>query len=306
MELRQFIYLDDLAIQTLLASYNIAAPESVRESREAISEGSGGLDFKAGINLPSIADLKIGANASGAQTAKEIFEAEKRINDQYLFSILHDALEDSDEIVDIDDSDRGYSLSGGEMVKIRGEAKTDPIYRFLSVLSIVKDLGLTDDEEDDLSQIEQMRELLYANQVGLSLEVENTTASFGMSLSLDNLWVDENREFLGRREYVVVGRVRETFGRNQKWDYADIMRLASTITTDDTMNEIRQLASDFVESIGNFSQEYERPDIDDASFEELSEQDYDVEESLFELEMGDNEIALQGPGHVIHPVAIYW
>ncbi|QIO25412.1 hypothetical protein [Haloarcula sp. JP-L23] len=306
MELRQFIYLDDLAIQTLLASYNIAAPESVRESRESISEGSGGLDFKAGMNLPSIAELKLGANASGSKTAKEIFEAEKRINDQYLFSILHDALEDSGEIVDLTESDGDISFSNGDMVKIRGEAKTDPIYRFLSELSIVSDLDVVDAEENNLDEIDGFRELMYADQVGLSLEVDDTISSFGMSLNRENLWVDENREFLGRREYVVVGRIRETFGRDTKWDFADILRLADTITTDETMEEIRQLASAFVESIGDLSQEYERPDMDEVSLEELSEEDYEKEESMFELDIGDNEIALEGPGHVVHPVAIYW
>jgi len=232
MEFRQFIYLDNLAVQTLLASYNIAAPESVRESREAITEESSGLDFRAGINLPSMAELKIGANSSGAETAKEIFEAEKRINDQYLFSILHDALEDSDEIVDLTGSTEKISFSTGDMVKIRGEVKTDPIYRVLSVLSIINDLNLVDETEDDLDQIEDIRELLYANQVGLSLQVEESMSSFGMSLDLDNMWGDENREFLGRREYVAVGRIRETFGRENKWDYADIMRLTDTIASE--------------------------------------------------------------------------
>jgi len=306
MELRQFIYLDDQAVQTLLASYNIAAPESVKESRESISEESGGLDFSAGVNLPSIADLKMGANSSDSETVKELFEAEKRINDQYLFSILHEALESSEEIIDITGSDEDVSFSNGDMVKIRGKARTDPIYRLLSVFSIITDLDAVDNSGRKSDEMEEFRELIYGDQIGLGLEVEGSMSSFGMSLERNNLWVDENREFLGSREYVAVGRVRETFGRNQKWDYADIMRLTGTVTSDDTMDNIREFASQFAESLSDFTQEYEQPDLEDVDLDEIPNEEYDSEESIFELELGDNELALEGPGHVIYPVAIYW
>ena len=306
MELRQFIYLNDLAIQTLLASAEIAAPESITETQEEIHEGGKSGRIKAGVSIPWAGEVSGNADLSKSETGREVLEANKRIDDQYLFSMLHGVLEEQNKIKDFTQDPDSIDIEMGDVIKIKGEAHTDPIYRILSILTIIDELDSDEELGENFEQMDQAIDLLYADQVGLSLEVENTISSFGMSLDLDNLWVDEKREFLGDREYIVLGRAREQFGRQKKWDYSDLMRLGDTIVSDETMDDIRELLEQFAESIGEMSETYEAPDMEEATIEEIQEDDYTSQESAFSLDIEDVEISIEGPGFVVSPIAIYW
>jgi len=54
MSARQFAYLDDLAVRSLLASENEAIPSEITEVSESITEGEGGGQVSAGLNLPYV------------------------------------------------------------------------------------------------------------------------------------------------------------------------------------------------------------------------------------------------------------
>ena len=74
MELRQFAYLDDLAVRSLLASRNIAPPEAVTEISESISGGEGGVEGSAGFDIPYVGKAEGGINLSGSKTGRQLLE----------------------------------------------------------------------------------------------------------------------------------------------------------------------------------------------------------------------------------------
>lgn len=115
MAYRQFAYLDDLAVRSLLASENIAPPDTITEISETVTEGEGGVDVSAGVEVPYVGGAEVGVDLSGSKTGHQLFEAFKRINDQYFFNVLQDELEDQiSELTEDDD----ISLSEGDLVNI--------------------------------------------------------------------------------------------------------------------------------------------------------------------------------------------
>ena len=306
MELRQFIYLDNLAVQTLLASANIAAPESIVQKREKIDETRGDGELQAKTGFPSSV---LGASFSGeidlskSKSGREVLETNKRIDNQYLFSILYDVLEDNDILKDCTGSTKETSLSKGDVLKIKGKVKTDPFYRLLSVISISGEIS---DNFGKVESWEEVQEVLYSGELGMKLEIPDIKHSFVMGLDREYLWVDDKREFLDTREYTVFGRVRETIDENEKWDYPYLMRLGDSVTSDETMENIRELVSGIASSLGDFSGSYTSANMNGVSYEELKNTEYDLQESEFVLDIEDNEISVDGPGYVIYPIAIYW
>lgn len=303
-ELRQFVYLDDDTVRSLLASYSIAAPQTVKEKTEQIREGSGGANLGFGFNVPYVGRVDAEADVSASKTAKDAYEVNKRINNQYVFNVLYEALNEDDQITDYTDGPgQSTSLSKGDVVKIEGQGKTGAIYRLLSLFAMAMDLS---DQDSDREQVEKAREIAYGNQIGLSIDVKDSSYVFGMGLDTEKFLTDEEREFFGSREYIVIGRVRETIDGSRSWDYADLMRLGETIVSDETMTEIRELLSNFANSIGGLEQAYQLPNLDSATVDDLQNEDFESTESMFELDIQDDEVSLSGPGYVIDPVAIYW
>ncbi|PSQ57873.1 hypothetical protein BRD22_00870 [Halobacteriales archaeon SW_8_68_21] len=106
--------------------------------------------------------------------------------------------------------------------------------------------------------------------------------------------------------YVVMGRVREMIGQNEKWDYPDIMRLGDTVLSDQTMDIGRGMINDLLDSVKNFESTVDLPDFGSTSLEEMDEEDWDVTEEIVQMDINHDEITLKGPGFVIDPIAIYW
>jgi hypothetical protein len=301
MELRQFAYLDDLAVRSLLASKNIPVPDDITEVNEAVKEGEGGGNLSLGLNIPYIGSGEGKVNLSGSKTGRELLETSKRINDQFIFDILYNELEN--DVTDMtEDSDR--CLSEGDLVKIEGVANTDAIFRLLTIMNTYSELF-----EEQEGQVQQAYDLLYGDSVGISLEVEDSRFSYGMRLKPEKLWIDQTQAFLGTKKYSVYGRIYDTIGGDDKWDYLNIVEVIDSILDDDTMNEVREVGSQFIRALGEAQQDVELPDVASAGverFEDLEDLGETTKKSSFSLDVEDREIALEGPGFVIYPIAIYW
>lgn len=302
MEPRQFVYMDDDAVRSLLASHSIAAPETVKEKTEKVTEEGGGVNFNFGLNIPGIGSAEAGGDFSGSELGKGVYEANLKVNEQYLFNILHETLVEEEAIADLTDEPSQYSLSNGDVVKIKGRGRLDAMYRLISILEYV--LKIADDEQ--AQEFTQAREIAYGGKIGMRIDVEDTRFSFGMLMNEENLWVDHQRELMQEHEYVVLGRVREKLDGDELWDYPDILRLGSTIVSESTMETGREMMSELINSVGNFSKTVDIPDFANATMEDFQDEDFDETESTVELDISDDEVVLEGPGFILEPIGVYW
>lgn len=302
MTARQFAYLDDLAVRSLLASENIAVPDAVTEVTESISEEEGGADISAGVDVPFVGSAEAGMDISGSKTGRQLFETSKRINDQYVFNVLFDELQD--EIEDLTDAE-SLRLSDGDLVQFNGVVNTDAIYRILTLINTYSEIMEIDNKE----QIKQAYNLLYSDAIGVSVEDDDSRFSYGMRIKPEKLWIDRTQAFLGNKQHIVLGRVSTTLGGDETWDYLNIAEVVDSILADETMDELRDLAGQFIDAIGSAEEDMEVPDIsstDVDAFDDLERMGNVTRESPFRLDVEDKEIALEGPGFVVYPIAIYW
>jgi hypothetical protein len=308
--LRQFVYLDSLAVQSLLASLNIPITEETREVTEESYEGGGSAGAKGGVNVPGLGELGGKIDLSGSKTGTEILETTKRINDQYLFSQLYQKLKENDDLTQLPEerpSGSGGQLSfkNGQMVEIEGMAKTDPFYRMLNVASVFANISGVDMDEN---QIQDARESIYGEEIGLVVETSEGDYSYAMSMDKENLWIDDpRREFLGTRSYTVLGRVEEIVPPNKEWDYIDLLRVAGTVLSDDSIDSIREVGSQFVDLLDGFEQEVPFPDLGNASPEDLQGNgEPPTKQSSIKVDIEDKALSVEGVAVIIQPIAIYW
>jgi len=281
----------------------IPAPEEVKEVREDTREIDGGGDAGVDVEFPYVGGFDVGAELAGSKTGREMLQTQKRISNQYIFDILHEKVKDDIVIP----SEEGMTTEDGEIVKMTGTIQTDAIYRLLKGISMIGDII----DLDDMEQIRTAEELLYKKGVGVSIKSDETHSSCAATLNPEKLWIDEERAFLTEKEYTVFGRVYDTFSGDESWDYLDIIKIADTIIADETMSDLRDAVNNYITTLDQTSEDYERPDLGDFSpdgFRQLEQIEdlQDSVESTFELSVDEREIAIDGPGVVIDPIAIYW
>lgn len=301
--MRQFVYLDDLAVQSLLASEGRWIPESRTEIEEEGKEIAGDASGKLGLDMPFVGEANFGGDISGSKTGKEILEAQKRINDQGLFNEFYNEIED--EITNVEDE--GISPPRDDLIEIQGTIETDAIYRFLKTFNLYGDI--VDDENAE--KISKAEELLYSRGIGVSIDTDDSNFKYAATLKPDSLWIEEERAFLDKKEFTVLARIYDTFDGDEYWDYIDIVKMIDTMIDDNTMNELRDFAAAFIEMIGQASEEFERPAIEEMEVDQFSQlqkiqETASTVTSDFELSIDEKELSLQGPGVVVSPIAIYW
>jgi hypothetical protein len=307
-DLREFIYLDSLSVQSLLASQNVGIAQEEIETDEDTNEATFGSRLSAGINLPFVGGGKGEVDISGTKTGTEVLETRKKINDQLLFTRLYDELEDSITTLPDDraeDAGDSLSLDNGDIVEVSGITRTDPLYRMLNVASLFARIDEFDINKD---RIEEAREAIYGKQIGMVTDVPDDDWNYAMSVKKGNLWVDDpQREFLGSRRYTVFGRVETIVPPNNRWDYIDILQIAGTIVSKDSLNSVRTLINEFVDLIDGYEQEIPLPQLDEVSIDDLSENNEPpTRDSTISIDIEDKNISVEGEAMVINPIAVYW
>lgn len=297
-KLREFVYLDTTSVNSLLASRFMAVPQEIREVAEESEEKTNESELSAGISLHSLLNIGGSGRTASTEQSRGLSEVGKRINDQYRFSILIRALEQSDD-TEIHDLTTGASqdhLEPGDLVKIKATCTTDPLYPLLTALHYF--LNATRDipegksfwssllhNQSEFGQIEQVYELLYGGWIGLKMDSDDIRQTVGMAINEENTWVDPHREFRGSNEYTVFGRVQRQLSEGEIWDLIEILRVLDSASSAEEMDE-------------------QRLDIIIKLLDELEGQN---EENDFELpEMDPEEFIVEGLATVVNPIAIYW
>jgi hypothetical protein len=105
-----------------------------------------------------------------------------------------------------------------------------------------------------------------------------------MSVGIENLWVNPEREFLGSKNYTVVGRVVQTITGEEKWDFIDLLKICGSVFSDNSVDNLRDALTEVGDEIANVDEEGFQFDV------EIDREDYVVEE----------------PAVIVDPVAVYW
>lgn len=320
-ELREFVYLDSLTVQSLLASLQIATLERIREVSERTEEDIQNLGLHGNLGIEGIGNIGGGVDLSESETGRELLETKKRIGDQYIFDQLYSELDKRDQINELPEywqnrpEDYNLDSESLDIVKFEGTAQTDPLYRMMNIISLLfrgfsllraEGRGNGDEMPDiDQQKIEEVRQAVYGNQIGLKFDI-NDDFKYVMSLDEENLWVENpRREFTSSRDYTVLGRVVDRVPDDEQWDYIDIFRATGTVLETESMDSIRGSIYSFVDVLDGFEREIPIPSFGTVDFEAVSKEE-GLDEEKIRINIKDKEMSVDGPAIIVDPIAIYW
>ena len=300
-ELREFVYLDSMSVNSLLASQYMAIPEAIRDVSENIREESDEGSIGGGVDVYGIGELSAELSRGDTEESRQVAETERRINDQYRFSILHASLESEGQLINLDEreanNDESLSFSQGDVVKATGNTTTDPFYRVLSSISSVMRISKVEQIEkeqdgdfDEMTDTEgewifdTWKDILHGERIGLKIDPRNYSYPVLMSVKTDELWVDPEREFIGGHDYTVVGRVSQVLAGNNKWDFVDLLQIMKGAFSDDSIDQFRDIFSEVAEDMN---------EVDEEGFS-------------FDVDVDRGEYVVEEPSIVVEPIAIYW
>ena len=318
-ELREFVYLDSLTVQSLLASLNIPIPQETTELNQQTERVQHRVGLNAGVSAQSVGEVGGNVDISKTDAGTDLVETSKKINDQYIFDRLYDELESRENITTLPDGwDNSPDMcnlnsNGIDIVNFSGKGKTDPVYRMANVLSLVSRTEVLQeyadqDEDMDISEmIEDLQKVVFGNQIGVEFDVADDVA-YVASINEGDFWVDDpRREFAASREYTVLGRVVGQIPEDDEWDYIDIFRIGATVLDSDSMGTIRGVVADFIDIVDNYSKSVPLPDLENATSEDIEgEEELPQEDSPIRISVENKKIYVEGPGLIIDPIAIYW
>jgi len=303
-ELREFIYLDSMSVNSLLASQYVALPETVRSVSEELEGGNTEAGIGGSLGIAGHASIEANISSGEHEEGRQLSEIERRVNEQYRFSILYNTLVENDQLTDLSDysADNGLSLEQGDTIKINGKFETDPFYRLLSAISLMMRIEqareVPNQPSEDFEELDGMnisedqnvfdtwKDILHGEQIGLKIESEEFRYPLVMSLEYDNLWTNPEREFLGSQNYTVVGRVKQVLNGNEKWDFVDLLRIMDSVFAEESVENFREAFRQVSDEIGEIGEEEGEFSFDIT----IDEEDYLVDERAI----------------VIEPIAIYW
>lgn len=297
-DMRQFVYLDSQAVNSLLASRFMAVPEKVRQVTEETDEEGDEKEGEAKLNLGNLLNLGGGLRKTTTETNRDLSEVDKQINDQYRFSILIRALQEDDsfEIHDISGSDTVGDVGSGELVRLEGTCSPDPLYPLLGALEYVTKATSEAPDGDgfwaqmiqnqsDLGQVQQFYQLLYGGWVGLEISPDESEYNFGTVINENQMWTNSYREFRGTNKYTILGRVQNQIPDGEIWDLIEALRVINSAVSDD-------------ESESNRAKIIAK--VLDSMEEQEGSEDYDLPD------LKPDDFIVQGPAMIINPIAIYW
>jgi|AntDeeMinimDraft_5_1070356.scaffolds.fasta_scaffold05004_3 hypothetical protein len=297
-DIRQFVYLDSGAVNSLLASMFMTVPETVREVAEESEEEGSESEGRAGIDLGTLLSVGGSHAHSSSQSERELSEVRKRVNDQYRYSILIDSFENENtrpEITDLEGDSDADDVELGELVRVMGSCRPDPLYPLLSALQYIVEatsdapqgggfLAQLMQNASQLGQVDQFYQLLYHGWIGLEVDAPVDQWSVATTVDTQNMWVDPDREFRSKNVYTILGRVREVNDEKSIWDLIEALRMIDSVSSDSESSDARaKLVAKVLESMEDQNQsEFELPDIEPDDF------------------------ILEGKSIVIDPIAIHW
>lgn len=281
-KLREFVYLDQASLSNHLSSLGEGIPQEITQQSGDESESTG----KGKIGLSS---LGLGASAEHSRLSSENVETTLQATAPYHFQHLKDLLEE--EGIEVHKSAKPH-LERGDIVELTDELSAMSLFQFELLLDAFLDMMNQEvhesfdeleegDVSDDISlqEIEQLEELQYIIQQfsggNIPLRTHSTTQPAGMLLDPQNVRGNPERVFLDKRKYTVFGKVEEVLSKGETWDPATVTQILDRYVPQERAGpELRK-------DLKNVSRD-------------------------LNMNLTDEDMVIEGPAIVIHPIAVYW
>lgn len=282
--LREFVYLDDVSVNSHLSSLSKALPREVIDSEQSGKETEGGVDVKV------VKGGKGWTKSTGTETTRDA-------TSPYRFEELRETLVDED--IPIHDNPDPQNVSRGDVIRVDGVAKPMSLYRIeLAVTSLLETFDAMSDEDfindlSDLSDVDvsdtdmpqaiaglqtllKFVETLIGDRIPLRIIDEDNGGEYVTALDRPLMRVSDRRAFFDENRYVVFGRVRKMIEQGEEWDPVEATRVTSRYFTEE---------DDMTESLRN--------EIRSVSDE-------------LDMEMTEDDLRTTGQSVEISPIAVYW
>lgn len=284
--LREFVYLDDISLNSHLASLGKALPQQVTEQDESTTETEGGVDVKV------LRGERLSANLSGTEIVGEATAP-------YRFEDLVSELDEKS--VDIYENPDPRSLARGDVVRVDGTANPMSLFLVeLAATAFVESFENLADEEliesanrirgqsSDEIDTEELSEGVEAIQTILTLaeefigdfipiRIDAPDYTYVTALGRENMRISPRNAFFERSPYTFFGRVKRRIDRDEEWDPIEATRVTGRYIEDEDVT-LGQQIRDVVRTVGA----------------DLS------------IDINENDLLVSGHTAEIHPIAVYW
>lgn len=294
-KLREFVYLDDISVNSHLSSLGKALP------REVIEQSESGKETEGGANVKIAEGSRMWAESSGTETTRDA-------TTPYRFEELRNTL--VDEEIPIHDNPDPRAVSRGDVIRVDGMAKPMSLYRIelaaMSFLEIFDGMIESDVIEDidelaegnerkqnvDLSRTGEDKDIKISEALdnlrtvlklaeefigeGIPIRIVNDSDTYVTALNRPQLRVTGRQAFFDETRYVVFGRVKECITRGEVWDPIEATRVTAKYfrESEDVGDELRDIVR------------------------QLSDE--------LELDMTEDDLLVKGRSVEINPMAVYW
>ncbi|MDL0122835.1 MULTISPECIES: hypothetical protein [Halobacterium] len=302
--LREFVYLDDISVNSHLASLGVGRPEEIVDVSEESNERTGKGDIKI---------------ASGSQTTGSVDSTETQMSATapYRFQQLIKTLDEED--IAIEDSPAPKKVGRSDIVRITGVFNPMSLYK--TEIAVKALLNLIDedtaksvteadlpDSEEESSQLqdevdipgshdnndetsdeeaigamfhigeifEQLAEELIGDSVPLRVDydVEDEEHSAVVMLDRKKFDVSHRDAFFEPKEYVLFGRVEERIPRNDEWDPIRASNIMGRYFEDEDSEGWREDWKEGADGLG--------------------------------ISLEKDDLVIEGRSLVVNPIAVYW
>lgn len=303
-QLREFVYLDDISVNSHLASLGVGRPEEIVDVSEESRERTGSGDIRV---------------VSGSQTTGSVDSTETQMSATapYRFQQLIETLDA--ENIDFSDNPTPAEVSRRDVVRITGVFNPMSLYKteiaVKALLNLIDEdtvrsateAGLADDEEEEIELpdegdipgsrdtddetsdeeaiaamfrvgelFEQLAEELIGDSVPLRVDYddEGEEQSVVTMLDREKFDVPHRDAFFEAKEYVLFGRVEERIPRNDEWDPVRASNIVGRYFEDQESEGWRDDWEEGADGLG--------------------------------ISLEDDDLIIEGRSLVIHPIAVYW
>lgn len=294
-KLREFVYLDDVSVNSHLSSLGKALPREVVEQSESGKETEGGADIKVA------SGNRVWSESSGTETTRDATAP-------YRFEELRETLVEED--IEIHDNPDPRSVSRGDVIRVDGVTKPMSLYQielaamsFIEVFDGMVESDIIEDidelaeengrdqnvdpqrrgEENDMDvseALEQLRTILQLAEEfigdGIPIRVIDDEETYVTSLDRSLMRVSGRQAFFEETRYVIFGRVNRRVSPDETWDPIEAARVTGKYFqgSDDVGDELRDVVR------------------------QLSDE--------MELGLSEEDLLVQGRSVEINPMAVYW
>jgi hypothetical protein len=291
-KLREFIYLNDVSVNSHLSSLGEGKPQEIVQEEGRESETGGGIDVKI----------------KGDHRRKKMNSTATTMNATapYRFERLRSKLNEED--IPIHDNPDPRSVSRGDVVRVNGSCRPMSLYRIEIAVQAMIDMVDENKYEKlidfDVSDVHDAD----SDELNLDLESDQSSESVSLMFKLADLLKDLAGELIGdkvpirqkyngeslaasfdrnhfrisgreaffeQKDYVLFGRVDERLGRSEEWD---------PINANNVMRKYFESDTDVKSQRGDWA--------------DMADQ--------IGISMNDQDMIMSGRSLIVHPIALYW